>query len=84
MGRITGSIAEGHWADLVALDGDALALAGLEGDSLLDGWFFAGDDSVVRDVWSAGRHMVRDGRHIHRDRIEARYRKAIADLRADL
>jgi formimidoylglutamate deiminase len=84
MGRITGSIAEGHWADLVALDGDALALAGLEGDSLLDGWFFAGDDSVVCDVWSAGRHMVRNGRHIHRDRIEARYRKAIADLRADL
>lgn len=84
MGRQSGAIAPGHWADLVALDGEALALTGLEEDSLLDGWIFAGDDRVVTDTWSAGRHVVRQGRHVHRDRIEAAYRAAITDLRADL
>ncbi|MEO1494634.1 MAG: formimidoylglutamate deiminase [Pseudomonadota bacterium] len=84
LGRASGAIEEGIWADLVALDGDALALAGLDGDALLDGWIFAGDDTIVKDVWSAGRHVVRDGRHIARDRIEAAYRSAITDLRAEL
>ena len=65
----------------MAIDAEALAVAGLDGDALLDGWIFAGDDRLVRDVWSAGRHVVQDGRHIRRDRIEARYRRAIARLR---
>jgi len=40
---------------------------------LLDTWIFARDDRAVRDVWSAGRHMVRDGGHIRRDEIIAAY-----------
>jgi formimidoylglutamate deiminase len=36
---------------------------------------------MVRDVWSAGRHMVRDGRHVARDAIAAAYRAALRDLR---
>ena len=81
LGRDAGSIRPGAWADLIAIDGQALAVAGLDGDALLDGWIFAGDDRLVRDVWSAGRHVVRAGRHIARDRVEARYRAAIARLR---
>jgi formimidoylglutamate deiminase len=81
LGRDAGAIRPGAWADLVAMDAEALAVAGLDGDALLDGWIFAGDDRLVRDVWSAGRHVVRDGRHIARDRVEARYRSAIAQLR---
>jgi len=84
MNRSAGRIAPGAWADLVAVDGDALALAGLNDDAALDGWIFAGDDRAVRDVWSAGRHVVQGGRHISRDRIEARYRSVIADLRGAL
>ena len=42
---------------------------------LLDGWIFAADDRVVREVWSAGRHVVRDGRHVARD---GRRRRATA------
>lgn len=82
LGRQSGTIAPGKLADLVALDGDALALAGLSGDRMLDAWVFAGEDDVVRDVWAAGRHVVREGRHIRREAVEARFRRALADLRA--
>ena len=82
LGRSAGAIQVGGWADLVALDEGALALTGLDGDSVLDGWIFAGDDNVVADVWSAGRHMVRDGRHIARDTVERRFRQVLAKLRA--
>ncbi|MEM7059984.1 MAG: formimidoylglutamate deiminase [Pseudomonadota bacterium] len=84
LGRKAGQITEGYWADLLALDTDHLALAGLVEDQLLDGWIFAGDDRAVTDVWSAGRHVVRGGRHKDRDSVEAAYRHAIADLRAAL
>ncbi len=81
LGRDSGAIRPGAWADLVALDAESLALTGLEGDTLLDGWIFAGDDRLVTDVWSAGRHVVTEGRHIGRDRVEAHYRSTIARLR---
>jgi formimidoylglutamate deiminase len=84
LGRDSGAIRPGAWADLVAIDADALAVAGLDGDALLDGWIFAGDDRLVTDVWSAGRHVVRESRHIGRDRVEAHYRETIGRLRAAL
>ena len=80
LGRASGAIAPGMWADLVALDGDALALAGHSGDGVLDAWIFAGDDRVVADVWSAGRHMVRGGRHVHHQAVEDRYRAVMRSL----
>ncbi len=79
--RGRGVIAAGEWADLLALDGGHVDLEGREGDRLLDAWIFAGDDRMVRDVWSAGRHLVTGGRHVARDAIEAGYRHALAGLR---
>jgi formimidoylglutamate deiminase len=35
---------------------------------------------VVTDLWSAGRHAVRGGRHIARDRIVADYLRAVTAL----
>jgi formimidoylglutamate deiminase len=80
-GRNSGAIEAGRLADLMTLDGDNLALAGLDGDMALDAWIFAGDDRAVSDVWSAGRRLVTAGRHHARDAVEARYRKVIARLR---
>ena len=80
IGRDSGALEAGRLADIVALDADHLAFAGLRDDQLLDGWIFAADDAVVSDVWSAGRHCVRDGRHIGRDRVERRYREALSEL----
>jgi formimidoylglutamate deiminase len=47
---------------------------------LLDGLCFAASDAVVSDVWSAGRHQVKNGRHVARDGIAARYRKVLKEL----
>lgn len=83
-GRAAGAVAPGLWADLVALDTGHLDLEGLEGDAILDGFAFAGDSRMVRDVWSAGRRVVREGRHVRREAVEAAYRRAVAGLRAAL
>ncbi|GHF58379.1 formimidoylglutamate deiminase [Seohaeicola zhoushanensis] len=81
-GRDCGTIAVGQLADLVALDGGNVDLDGREGDTLLDSWIFAGDDRMVSEVWSAGRHLVTEGRHVRREAITAAYRRAVAGLAA--
>ncbi|MBN9788435.1 formimidoylglutamate deiminase [Pseudonocardia sp. TMWB2A] len=79
-GRESGAIAAGKLADLLALDGNATNLLGRSGDQLIDSWIFAGDDRLVTDVWSAGRHQVQDGRHIARAAIESEYRRVLKKL----
>jgi formimidoylglutamate deiminase len=81
-GRRSGAIEKGRLADLVALDTGALALEGARGDDLLDAWIFASAQGLVRDVWSAGRPVVREGRHVARDGVEAVYRATMARLRS--
>ncbi len=82
LARDSGRIAVGRLADLVAIDRAAPALCALEPHQILDGLVFAAKDSVVTDVWAAGRHNVQSGRHIARDGIVVAYRKAIAALLA--
>ncbi len=79
-GRGTAGLVSGAWADLMSLDQRAADLAGRTGDVLLDCFVFAGSDRMVKDVWSAGRHCVRDGQHIARDSINDRYKSVMADL----
>ena len=78
--RDAGTLAPGRLADLVALDAAAADLAGKQGDTLLDSFVFAGGDAMVTDVWSAGRHVVEEGRHVRRDEITGRYIRAINEL----
>ncbi len=82
LGRNSGEIRIGHLADLVAIDSARPALCALKSEQLLDGLVFAAKDSVVSDVWSAGRHVVRDGRHFAHERIVKNYRMAIKELLA--
>ncbi len=80
-GRGRGRIEPGAWADLLALDTTHVDLEGLRGDTVLDSFAFAGDSGMVAEVWAAGRHLVRGGRHIRRDEITAAYRTAVRGLR---
>jgi cytosine/adenosine deaminase-related metal-dependent hydrolase len=49
-------------------------------DALLDAWIFAAAANPIRSVWAAGRPVVRDGRHIGRDAVEAAFRRVMVDL----
>ncbi len=80
LGRDAGEIAVGRLADLVAINGSDAALCALAGDSVLDGLVFAAPETVVRDVWSAGRHVIRDGQHPKRSAITARYAATLKQL----
>ena len=80
LGRDAGTISVGALADLVAIDSSAPSLCALNDTQLLDGLVFAAKDQVVTDVWSAGRHQVRSGRHIAETEIETEFRNAIQDL----
>ena len=80
LGRNAGQIAPGRLADLTAIDLTHPSLCALRPAQILDGLAFAAPDSVVTDLWSAGRHQVRGGRHIHRDAIIAGWRKAVSGL----
>ncbi len=82
--RDAGAIAEGRYADLVAIDPPSGGFFGLEGDRLLDSFVFAGDSRMVSDVWSAGRRVVSGGRHRDHERIEAGYARSLASIMARL
>jgi formimidoylglutamate deiminase len=84
LARNAGEIRVGLLADMVAVDSAAPALCALSRDQLLDGLVFAANDDVVTDVWSAGRHVVRSGRHKDRDRIMSSYRAAVTELLASV
>lgn len=80
LGRRSGQIAAGHLADLTAIDLSHPALCALSNEHILDGLAFAAPDTVVTDLWSAGRHCVKQGQHIHRAQIIAGWRTAVKDL----
>ncbi|MEM9331251.1 MAG: formimidoylglutamate deiminase [Pseudomonadota bacterium] len=79
-GRNTGKIRTGMLADLMCLDSTHIDLASRTGDMILDCYIFAGSDQMVTDVWSAGRHQVKEGKHIDRQTILNRYSKTMARL----
>ncbi len=79
--RQTGRIETGYWADLMTLNTQSHHLWTLTGDKALDAWVFAGDDRLVKDVWSAGRHMVSDGRHVARSDIITAYKHTLEALK---
>lgn len=80
-GRASGAIAVGAVADLVALEMGSIHLAGREGDEILDAFVFAGNDGLVSEVWSAGRQVVTEGRHVAREAVARRFRAVMAALR---
>lgn len=80
-GRRSGAIAAGHQADLIGLQTDNQWVCSRTGDSALDALVFTGrGQDCISDVWSAGRHVVKNGRHIRRSAIIRNFNAAIAQL----
>lgn len=65
-------------ADIVVLRDDDPG--GRTGDALLDTMVFARGQGSIDEMWRDGRRLVVDGRHVHREGIETRYRAAIRNL----
>jgi formimidoylglutamate deiminase len=79
-GRAGGTLAVGVRADLVVLDGDEPAFAGLEEEAVLEAAIFGPCRAPVRDTIIGGRFVVRNGRHAHGDAILRAYRAALARI----
>ncbi len=80
LARPAGGITAGLSCDLVSLDADHPALAGRNGDDLLNGWIFSGDKGCVGDVWIGGHHIVQDGRHVRHETVLQDFRQAMERL----
>ena len=80
LGRRSGEISPGLWADMVAVHGNHPDVLGRERDAALDSFVFAGDRTWVTDLWSAGRHCVSRGAHIQRELITANYKQTVQSL----
>ena len=82
-GRRCGAIATGYVADLMAIDSDNHWFEGARGDERLDRMIFTGaPKALIRDVWSAGCHIVGDGGHLRRREIIGRFRSVLRELGA--
>ena len=81
-GRQSGALAPGFLADMVGLSTGNEWLCDRAGDAALDTLIFGGHGAdCITDVWSAGRHVVQNSRHRHRDAICRRFKATMARLR---
>jgi formimidoylglutamate deiminase len=81
LGTGEGGLAAGAPADFVSLDPSHPSLAGKKGDAILDAWIFA-NGTRVDCVWVRGKKLVEGGRHLSKDAIAKRFRKAMMELTA--
>jgi formimidoylglutamate deiminase len=75
------ALAPGAPADFLSLNLDHPSSEGLGGDGVLDAWLFVERD-LVDCVWVGGVKLVEGGRHLARETIETRFRRAMKTLRA--
>ena len=66
-------------ADMVSLAAQHPALAGRDGDALLDAWVFTGAP-LVDCVWARGRRQVSGGRHHRRDEVAKNFVATLQSL----
>lgn len=84
-GRQSGAIRIGDWADLLALETDNQWLCNRHGDAQLDSLIFGGGGAAcITEVWSAGRHVVSNGRHVKRDEIIGAFKSVMRELETNI
>jgi formimidoylglutamate deiminase len=83
LGLASGAIAVGQAADIVILDDTHPALAGRDGDQIVDSWIFAAGDGAVRDVFAGGQQVVAETRHVRRDEVRRRFTAVMRRLLED-
>lgn len=79
---VPAGVRAGAPADIVTHDRDHPSLVGRSGDTLLDSLVFASRSPTIQTVWRAGRIVVREGRHVARDEVRARFARTMRGLLA--
>lgn len=79
--RKSGKLEKGYWADCMSIDINKPDLFGASNDEILDKWIFTSQEKLVSNLWSAGRHVIKDGKHMFEEKIIDNYRKTIKGLR---
>ncbi len=82
IGQPVGQLEVGFRADLLELDDGHDLLAGLPPAAQMDSWVFAGDSSMIKSVWVAGRCVVRQGIHCREGLVGPGYARALSELRS--
>ena len=84
LGRKSGKIALGNYADLAELPIGNPDLESLSNDMALDAWIFSPNGPAIENLWSAGRHIVKNKTHIKREKIKENYIRIIKKLRSNI
>ena len=79
---IVAALRVGASADIVSVNMNAVHRSVVSDDAVLDQLIFAAGSDAIDRVWRHGRCVVREGRHVARDRIEGDYRKVLTELMA--
>ena len=83
--RNSGQIETGMLADLIGVETDNQWICNRRGDASLDSMIFGGNgQNCITDVWSAGRHVVKEGHHHSRNSIIQNFNMALAELGQDI
>jgi formiminoglutamate deiminase len=80
LARPGGRLAAGALGDIVTLCANHPALAGRAEDQILDAWIFSGGNPLVDCVWSGGRKVVAEGRHVAREAVAATFAATMRKL----
>ena len=83
-GRKTGKIKAGFWADILALDLSSSHYSSLNNDEKLNYLIFSENEKIVDSVFSAGRWVVKEGKHIDRKKIIAKYFESLRKIAKSL
>ena len=81
-GRQSNGLGAQH-EDRLMLDQESLSLAGAAAVDVHDRFVFAGNRSLVKDVFVAGAQVIKDRRHARGEEIASRYRRTLRALLAD-
>jgi formimidoylglutamate deiminase len=83
-GRKTGKIKAGFWADILALDLSSSHYSSLNNDEKLNYLIFSENEKIVDSVFSAGRWVVKKGKHIDRKKIIVKYFESLRKIAKSL
>ena len=84
LGRKSGKIALGYYADIAELPIGNPDLESLTDDMALDAWIFSSNSAAIENLWSAGRHIVKNKTHVKREKIKENYMRTIKKIRSNI